>query len=647
MPKPLNSNSRYMAGLDGLRAIAVLAVIGYHLNLSFMQGGFLGVSIFFVLSGYLITNLLTVEWEKSNKIDLKNFWIRRARRLFPALFIMIVLVVSWVTLFDSERLSSIKGDALTSILYINNWWLIFHKVSYFAKFGPPSTFGNLWSLAVEGQFYVVWPFLFIIGFRYIKKKTTILWTTIFLAIASAIEMALIYQPGLDPSRVYYGTDTRAFGLLIGSTLALIWPSGKLSNNISKHAILAIDVIGSISLLSIFIMFVVINQYDTFLYRGGMFILSIAAAITIAAVAHPASRLGKVLGCLPLRWLGARSYGVYLWYFPILILTSPLVNTNGINVVHAIIQVVFIILIAAISWKYIEDPIRHGALKNIWHQLMSLKQNKKRWTLLPIKTWVIMLTAVFTIGVFIIGMTGIAPTAATTSALGKGKTIHINQSNTSSVASKNIDENTAHTVPSLPDNKRDVKVNPYNGGKTDSQNNNGGNNESINVIEGKQEVKAQDGKGITVIGDSILIDTEPYLKELLPGIVIDGKVGRQLYQAVDVVKNLKAKGELGNTLIIELGTNGPFTEDQLLSLLKSAEPVKQIILVNVRVPRPWESIVNATLSKVASKYPHTAIVDWYSASAGHDSFFSKDAVHLQPSGARYFASLIVKTINENK
>ncbi|MFU0781710.1 MAG: hypothetical protein ACFWT2_01110 [Thermoanaerobacterium thermosaccharolyticum] len=166
MPKPLNSNVRYMAGLDGLRAIAVLAVIGYHLNLNFMQGGFLGVSIFFVLSGYLITNIISAEWERSGKVDLKNFWIRRMRRLFPALFIMVVLVVCYVTLFDPGRLASIKGDAITSILYINNWWLIFHKVSYFAKFGPPSTFGNLWSLAVEGQFYLIWPLVLIILFKY-------------------------------------------------------------------------------------------------------------------------------------------------------------------------------------------------------------------------------------------------------------------------------------------------------------------------------------------------------------------------------------------------------------------------------------------------------------------------------------------------
>ncbi|WP_434578663.1 acyltransferase family protein [Thermoanaerobacterium thermosaccharolyticum] len=635
MPKPLNSNVRYMAGLDGLRAIAVLAVIGYHLNLSFMQGGFLGVSIFFVLSGYLITNIISSEWERSGKVDLKNFWLRRMRRLFPALFIMVVLVVCYVTLFDPGRLTSIKGDAITSILYINNWWLIFHKVSYFAKFGPPSTFGNLWSLAVEGQFYLIWPLVLIISFKYLKKKRYIVFLTLLLAIASALAMGMLYEPGMDPSRVYYGTDTRAFGLLLGSALALILPSDKLSSNMSRNKRLILDAIGFLSLLSIFIMFIYVNQYDTFVYRGGMFLLSVIAAVTIAVSAHSSSFLGKALGCFPLRWLGARSYGVYLWYFPVLILTTPPVNTEGINPIRAVLQIFLIILISALSWRYVEDPIRHGALKRIMQDI-KLKNGK---IVLPIKTFMLVIVSTVIIGIFVVGMSGIMPVAASTSLNssggGNGTNVSSSYVGNSDVTSDGIVQDYSYN---LPDNRRDIKYYPYKGGKADSS---VASNDS-----GQTDVKIQDGKGITIIGDSILIDTKPYLEEMLPGITIDGKVGRQMYQAKDVVKSLKAEGKISDTLIVELGTNGPFTEDQLLSLLKAAEPVKHIILVNVRVPRPWESVVNKTLNKVSSEYPHTTLIDWYKASYGHDSFFSPDAVHLEPSGAKYFASLIAKTIEDN-
>ncbi|MCP2239641.1 acyltransferase family protein [Thermoanaerobacterium thermosaccharolyticum] len=638
MPKPLNSNVRYMAGLDGLRAIAVLAVIGYHLNLSFMQGGFLGVSIFFVLSGYLITNIISTEWERSGKVDLKNFWLRRMRRLFPALFIMVVLVVCYVTLFDPGRLTSIKGDAITSILYINNWWLIFHKVSYFAKFGPPSTFGNLWSLAVEGQFYLIWPLVLIISFKYLKKKRYIVFLTLLLAIASALAMGMMYEPGMDPSRVYYGTDTRAFGLLLGSALALILPSDKLSSNMSRNKRLILDAIGFLSILLIFIMFVYVNQYDTFVYRGGMFLLSIVAAVTIAVSAHQESLLGKALGCFPLRWLGARSYGVYLWYFPVLILTTPPVNTEGINPIRAVLQIFLIILISALSWRYVEDPIRHGALKRIMQDIKTLKLKNGK-IVLPIKTFMLVIVSTVIIGIFVVGMSGIMPANASvslnSSGGGNGTNVSSSYVGNSDVTSDGIVQDDSYNIP---DNRRDIKYYPYKGGKADS---------SVESNDsGQTDVKIQDGKGITIIGDSILIDTKPYLEEMLPGITIDGKVGRQMYQAKDVVKSLKAKGKISDTLIVELGTNGPFTEDQLLSLLKAAEPVKHIILVNVRVPRPWESVVNKTLNKVSSEYPHTTLIDWYKASYGHDSFFSPDAVHLEPSGAKYFASLIAKTIEDN-
>lgn len=641
MPKPIKSSSRYMAGLDGLRAVAVIGVIFYHLNLSFLPGGFLGVGVFFVLSGYLITNLISAEWERNKKVDFENFMIRRARRLFPALLIMVVLVMCYVTIFLGNRLQSIKGDAISSILYYNNWYLIFRHVSYFAKFGPPSPFGHMWSLSVEGQFYMIWPILLILAFRYIKKNNLLFLLTLGLSLASVVTMALLYKPGMDPSRVYYGTDTRAFALLIGSALALIWPSRKLKMDIKRINRIFLESIGIIGLITIIIMFFVINEYDPFLYQGGMFILSIATALLIASLAHPSTWLGKALGCKPLKWLGARSYGIYLWHFPIIALTNPLVNTNGINIWRAIMQITASILLAAISWKYVEGPIRHGVLNNIKLQFkLKLNDEKGFKNILKgitLKAWVTLTALILVIGVFLIGITGIAPFASTSTVAERNKY-------NGQVISKKVQTNGSKS--SL---NEDVGEKPTPHNITVNDQNKKTNTENTNTNNDKTSTNnkdIQDCNGITLIGDSISLDTEPYFKKLLPGIVVDGKVGRQLYQAQDVVNQLKANGELGKKVIIELGTNGSFTEKQLTDLIKSLGSTKQIILVNVRVPRPWERLVNDTLAKVASKYPHVTLVDWYKASAGHNSFFSPDAVHLEPSGAEFYADLVAKSIMSN-
>ncbi|MHB1629149.1 MAG: acyltransferase family protein, partial [Bacilli bacterium] len=325
MPEPIKGSGRYMAGLDGLRALAVFAVIAYHLNLAWAPGGLLGVDVFFVLSGYLITDLLVAQWERSGRLELKDFWRRRARRLLPALLVMLVVVVAWITIFERAQLPPLRGDVVAAMLFVSNWWYTFHHVSYFARFGPPSPLGHLWSLAVEEQFYLLWPLALALGLRGVPRRRRLVWLTLASALASALAMALIYQPGVDPSRVYYGTDTRAFALLIGAALALVWPSRKLSATVSSRARLALDLTGGVGLLVVFFMIWRTNQYEVFLYRGGMVLLSVAAAAVVATLAHPASRLSRALGWKPLKWLGVRSYGIYLWHYPVIVLTSPAVN----------------------------------------------------------------------------------------------------------------------------------------------------------------------------------------------------------------------------------------------------------------------------------------------------------------------------------
>ncbi len=263
MSEEMRPQSRYMPGLDGLRTLAVLAVIAYHLDLGWAQGGLLGVWVFFVLSGYLITGQLLGALEHNRRIDLKDFWIRRFRRLLPAMLVMLMFVAIWLLLFDAERLRTVSGDFVSSILYINNWWLIFHEVSYFESFGPPSPLGHLWSLAVEEQFYLIAPLLLWLGMRRKLQRGRLLGWVLLLAGISASLMALLYTPGTDPSRVYYGTDTRLFGLLLGSALAIVWPAGRLANHLPRPSYLALEGAGVAGLLIVLAMIWQTTEYGTF------------------------------------------------------------------------------------------------------------------------------------------------------------------------------------------------------------------------------------------------------------------------------------------------------------------------------------------------------------------------------------------------
>jgi peptidoglycan/LPS O-acetylase OafA/YrhL len=366
MPEPITRGERYMPGLDGLRAIAVLAVIAFHLDFGWAPGGLLGVGIFFTLSGYLITDILLAQFARRGAIKLGRFWLGRARRLLPALFLMLLIVLAWVTIFGPAQPDQFRKSVVSAIFYVNNWQQIAANVSYFARFAPEQPLNHLWSLSVEEQFYIFWPFLLLIGLKLFPERQAnglrpklALWT-LALAIASSILMAILYHPSLDPSRVYYGTDTRAAGLLFGAALAMVWPSRRLTKKITRGARKNLDLLGCAGLLIIAIMIWRTGEFSQFLYRGGFVVLSLATVMVLMPLAHPACRLGTVIGCKPMRWIGVRSYGIYLWQTPVIVLTSPQ-GPHGRSLVRDVLQLAAIFIIAALSWKYVEEPIRHGAI----------------------------------------------------------------------------------------------------------------------------------------------------------------------------------------------------------------------------------------------------------------------------------------------
>jgi peptidoglycan/LPS O-acetylase OafA/YrhL len=368
MPEPVKRNQRYMPGLDGLRAIAVLAVIVFHLGFDWAPGGLLGVGIFFTLSGYLITDILLSQLSSRGKINLPQFWLARARRLLPALFVMLAIVIAWVTVLGPAQPDQFRKAVLSAVFYVNNWEEIAENVSYFARFAPEGPLNHLWSLSVEEQFYIFWPFLLLLGVKVVHERPLpsgvrprLALAAVLGAIVSTIVMAVLYHPSIDPSRIYYGTDTRAAELLFGAALAMVWPSRRLSRHITPQARNTLDGLGLLGLLILALMIWRTGQFSSFLYQGGFVVLSLATVLVLMPLTHPACRLGRWLGVRPLRWVGVRSYGIYLWQTPIIVLTAPNASAHAETLLGKAAQVAAIFAVAALSWRFVEEPIRHGAI----------------------------------------------------------------------------------------------------------------------------------------------------------------------------------------------------------------------------------------------------------------------------------------------
>jgi len=408
MPEPVRSGQRYMPGLDGLRALAVLAVIAYHEQFGWAPGGMLGVGVFFTLSGYLITDLLLGQWVAHGRLNLGDFWLRRARRLLPALFAMLAVVTAWATVASPSRLASLRGAVAAAATYSSNWYYIATHSSYFARFAPPGPLDHLWSLAVEEQFYLVWPWLLLAGVCCLRgrRPSAVRWLalpTLALAAGSAVLMLMLYHPGYDPTRVYEGSDTRACGLLVGAALAMVWPSRRAAAA-GRWARPVLDGTGVAGLAVIGLMIWRVGQYSSFTYRGGLVVLSVATAGVLAAAACPGSLVGAALGWRPLRWIGVRSYGIYLWHFPVIVLTTPANATEDLP--RAAVQVAASIGLAALSWRFVEEPVRHGALGRAWQRLRT----REAWRAQPARlgSWAAATGCVAVVALAGAGLSGAVP-----------------------------------------------------------------------------------------------------------------------------------------------------------------------------------------------------------------------------------------------
>lgn len=618
MEKRLKS-SRYITGFDGIRSLAVVGVIVYHLLPQALKGGFLGVPVFFVVSGYLISDLLLQEYRQNGKIALKQFYYRRMKRLYPALVTMLILASAYITLFQRSLLNNLQGNVLSSLAYVNNWWQIQHGMSYFDRFAAESPFTHIWSLAVESQNYLVWPLIFILLMRFVKNRGKIFIGISVAAIISALLMGILYTPGADPTRVYYGTDTRLFSILMGTGLAFVWPSTRLKANVPAQAKRTLNLIGFSALALLIICLVFVSDASTALYYGGMFFVSLLVMILVAITAHPAASLNRFLTNPVFTWIGKRSYGIYLYQFPIMIFYEAKVKVAEHVYLHALIEVVLILVVTELSYRLVEKPLRSFNYRQTFRKLKGFVAAplKSKQKIGLIATSVVTLIAV--IGIIL------APT---------------NQ----------VDANQAALQQTIKENQQAAKKTQTktSDSATESSTSTSSSEEPKSLAEiydltNRDIVKAKQLQ-VTAFGDSVLLAGSSDLTQLFPKMVVDGEVGRQLDESVEALKTLKQEGNLADTVLLSLGTNGPFTSDDVAAIMNVIGNKRKVFAINVYVPtRRWQNDVNTTWDTVAKKYDNLTIIDWYDYSKDHSDWFYEDQVHPNGTGQVYYTRLITKAL----
>ena len=578
----------YMPGLDGLRAFAVAGVVVYHAGAAWLPGGFLGVDVFFALSGYLITSLLLVEFARAGRIDLKRFWLGRARRLLPAAFLVIGLSLLVVAIFIPSSLGQARGDAISSVFYVNNWQQILADRSYFEAFGRPSLFQHLWSLAVEEQFYLLWPLILTFSLTRLGGKRGAVLVTVAIAVVSLVLMAVLYDPRVDPSRVYYGTDTRAAQLLFGALLAFAWPPGRLTGQTGRGAAWVLDGIGLVGLGVLAWAMLGWQDYDRFVYQGGLGVVALASVAVIAALVHPASRIGKALGWMPLRWIGQRSYGIYLFHWPVMALSRPELDIRADPTLIALGQIAVTVALAALSYRFVEMPVRRGLAWPWIRRHLDRFTPRRRLALVGGVTVVLLALLVFP---FVRSatqdpLTGDGKPEATAAAQAAPAAV---------VASKGTDDTT--TEPSGP----------------------------------------------LAVGASVMLGAEPALQEKLgPNARIDAAVGRQAVDVIERIEGYALDGALPDEVIVQIGENGPLTQADIDRLHAVLRGLKRVVLVNVRVPRNWEAQSNQVLKDALKDWPEARLADWYKASA--DPSLLADGAHPTEEGQQVYARTVNRALN---
>jgi peptidoglycan/LPS O-acetylase OafA/YrhL len=569
---------RYIPAIDGLRAVAVIAVILYHLGFNWIPGGFLGVDLFFVISGYVITRLLLDSIQRSGGLDLRAFYVARIRRLLPPLVFMIITTTIVVGFWAPDTMRRFLGDTPFALFGGMNWWLVFRETDYFEAIGRPPLLQHTWSLGVEAQFYLVWPLILLLVLRYFGKNK-IPGAALLIAAFSGIAL-LVVSLQIDAastskvSHVYFGTDTHSIGLFLGAALAVSWIPQNLQETVTRKAQDFIDGIGIVGFLGIIAAFLFIDESDPTLYKIAFPLAGLCGCAILTSIVHPASRFAPILSSKPFVWIGERSYAIYLWHWVVFQVTRPDYDLEGSEWALYALRVLIVFALADISLRLVELPVRTGLI-DYWFK--GMKYRTKRVQLRQ-KAGVLLIV------LSLIGMTG---------------TVASNAIAKSDKQLTELKKQLETPVPSVP---------------VDSSN-----------------------PGLWVTGDSVILGIRFELDKRQPIGLINARVGRQATELLEVITNDKQNMN-ASTIVLNLGNNNKLTEEQVAAIFEEIKDQPRIVVVNTAVPRAWRDDNNALIAQYAAMYG-AYLVDWAAISNGHPEYFAPDGVHLVPAGVRAYVDAI--------
>jgi len=573
---------QYIPAIDGLRAIAVIAVMLYHLGVSWIPGGFLGVDLFFVISGYVITRLLLDSIQQRGGLDLRDFYLARIRRLLPPLVFMIVTTSIFVGLWAPDTTQKFLRDAPFSLTGVMNWWLVFNQQDYFAASGRPSLLQHTWSLAVEAQFYLIWPLILLIVLKYLGKNLIPAAALVIAATSGVVLMLVSFQidaaSSSNVSHVYFGTDTHSIGLFLGAALAVSWIPQNFNLQVTRRAQDFIDGVGIFGFVGIIATFLLINETDPTLYKIAFPLAGVFGTAILISIVHPASRFAPLLRNKVLLWIGERSYAIYLWHWVIFQISRPQVDLDGEDWALFTLRILVVLALADISLRLVELPIRSGAVaywfKGMRYRTPEVRKRQKVFVTISISTTILLSSLVSTYALI-------------------------------DTADKNRAVKAAIESASQP---TQVVTSPI------------------------------DKTGIWVTGDSVILGIRHEIAARNPIALINARVGRQAQELLEVMQNDVSEVD-GSPVVFNLGNNNALTREQVVAIFEAVKTAPLRIVVNTAVPRPWKETNNDLINEVSRSYPNSYVIRWDQISMGHPEYFAPDGIHLVPAGVRAYVAAI--------
>jgi len=572
---------QHIPAIDGLRAIAVTAVIFYHLGFQWIPGGFLGVDLFFVISGYVITRLLLDSIARSDGLDLRGFYKARARRLLPPLVFMIVVTAFYISIWAQDSVKRFITDTPFSISGLMNWWLVVKEQDYFEAIGRPPLLQHTWSLAVETQFYLIWPVLLLIILKRFGKKVIPI-AALAIALFSGTALFLVslqLDASSTVSHIYFGTDTHSIGLFLGAALAVSWIPQNFKSEVSNKAQNFIDFIGVFGLVGILGSFLLIDESSPTAYKIAFPLAAVFGAAIITSIVHPASRFAPILQNRLLLWIGERSYAIYLWHWVVFQITRPRVDIDGEDWALIALRILVVLALADISLKLVELPIRSGKVeywfKGMKYRTAPVRKQQKIAVISSISVLVLSLSALSSVAV---------------------------------VSSNRVAQEFQESLQSEPE------ITP-----------------PVPEISDRAET-------IWLTGDSVILGIRSAIAEIRPLLVVNARVGRAAPELLQEMSRDLEKAA-GSTVVMDLGNNDLLTEETVRAIFELVKESSKVIVVNTAVPRPYRDVNNELIAELAGQFSNVKVVDWNAISDGHPEYFAPDGVHLIPTGVSAYVMAI--------